>query len=61
MNTTIYVVGPQTALKNNQWSVMTNDETEAKRMVSDETLGDCETYKAVEVRDNAQNRRRRNR
>jgi hypothetical protein len=56
MSVTIYVVGPKAALKNNQWEAMTNSLTEVEEMLK--LGGKFETYKAVEVRD-AQNRRRR--
>ena len=54
--TVIYVVGPTAALKNNQWSAMTNSLAEVEDMLKQG--GEYQTYKEVEVRD-AKARRRK--
>lgn len=56
--TTIYVVGPLEALKNNQWYAMTNDIKEVENLIAE--VKECETYKSVEVKPSHAKSRRRN-
>jgi hypothetical protein len=54
--TIVYVVGPEEALKTNQWLAMTNSHEEAYKLL--ETLDGATTIKEVEVRPSAKSRRR---
>ena len=54
--TIVYVVGPEEALKTNQWLAMTDSLKEAYRLL--ETLEGATTMKEVEVKPRAKSRRR---
>ena len=55
--TIVYVVGPEEALKTNQWLAMTNSHEEAQRLVG--TLEGATTIKEVEVKPHHAKSRRR--
>ena len=55
--TIVYVVGPEEALKTNQWLAMTDSLKEAYRLI--ETLEGATTIKEVEVKPHHAKSRRR--